>query len=82
MKGIAYLITGVDCNDRQNQYFVNNTAGSSDGGMVPINNGTGCYHYGNLFAYRCQIGVVSQFAAESIHVENITFAENRLNGKM
>lgn len=72
----------MDCADRANQYFVNNTAGSSEGGMVPINNGTGCYHYGNLFAYRCNVGVISQFAAKSIHTENITLAENILNAKM
>lgn len=82
VEGIAYLITGVDCDDRENQYFVNNTAGSAEGGMVPINNGTGCYHYGNLFAYRCDVGVISQFAAGSIHTENITLAENKLNAKM
>lgn len=82
MEGIAYLITGVDCNDRANQYFQNNTAGSSEGGMVPINNGTACYHYGGLFAYRCKVGVISQFAAQSIHTENITLAENGLNAKM
>lgn len=82
VEGIAYLITGVNCDDRLNQYFVNNTAGSAEGGMVPINNGTGCYHYGNLFAYRCNVGVISQFAADSIHTENITLAENKLNAKM
>lgn len=82
VEGIAYLVTGVDCDDSKNQYFVNNTAGSAEGGMVPINNGTGCYHYGNLFAYRCDVGVISQFAAGSIHAENITLAENKLNAKM
>lgn len=49
---------------------------------MPINNGTGCYHYGNLFAYRCGTGVISQFSADSINVENITLAENKLNAKM
>lgn len=61
---------------------MNNTVGSAEGGMVPTNNGTGCYNYGNLFAYRCTVGVISQFPADSINVENITLAENKLNARM
>jgi hypothetical protein len=50
--------------------------------MIPVNNGTGCYTFGNLFAYRCGTGVISQFTAASLIADNITLAENKLNAKM
>lgn len=62
----------------------NNTAGSSEGGMLPMNNGTSaCYTFGNQFyAYRCDVGVVCQFETESLIADKLSLAENNLNMKI
>lgn len=50
--------------------------------MVPLNNGTGCYTFGNFFGYKCKVGVISQFEAGSLIADRISLAENNLNAKM
>ena len=82
IEGIGYLLAGVSCADQPKQYMINNTVGSAEGGMVPINNGTGCFTFGNLFAYNCNTGIITQFNAKSLIADNITLADNKLNMKI